>query len=194
MAPPSAQCSTWWASHRRDVQPGKRHLVSRAAKARRIDGGIVRVLRVHAEHRAVGVVMHVHQRRVAREALRRFHRNVHGAVIHFERAVEGVGCGGAHAHGHGCGRGHGPRRTRPCGPPTRSCSRATPPDSGRPRCRHRSRPPRPTRPATRAHRRDAGPASVPRPSHRRSARARPHETAGRPRPRARAAPRRRPRA
>jgi hypothetical protein len=62
-------------------------------------------LAAHAEHGAVGVgiVAHGHQRRVAREALRRFRRNVHRAVIHFESAVESVGCRGA--HGHGCGRG-----------------------------------------------------------------------------------------
>jgi hypothetical protein len=45
VVPPAAQCCTWCASHRRAVHPGKRHRWSRARSARRIAGGIVRVLR-----------------------------------------------------------------------------------------------------------------------------------------------------
>ena len=51
-------------------------------------------LAAHIEHSAVGVVTHVHQRRVARQALRRFHRNVQGAVIDFEGTIEGDRCRG----------------------------------------------------------------------------------------------------
>ena len=45
VAPPSAQCWTWWTSHRRAWQPGNRHRWSRACSARRSAGGTVRVLR-----------------------------------------------------------------------------------------------------------------------------------------------------
>ena len=43
--PPSAQCVMWWASQWRAVQPGKRQRPSRALSARRMAGGIDRVLR-----------------------------------------------------------------------------------------------------------------------------------------------------
>ena len=45
VSPPSAQCFTWCASVKRLAHPGKRHPRSRSSNARRMCGGIVRVLR-----------------------------------------------------------------------------------------------------------------------------------------------------
>ena len=51
-------------------------------------------LAAHVDHGTVGVVVHVHQRGVARQSLRRFRGNVQRAVVHFDGAVQYGGAPG----------------------------------------------------------------------------------------------------
>jgi hypothetical protein len=75
VSPPSAQCSTWWASQSLSPQPGKRQPVAvgeRAAEGGRHGAGAA----ADVEHRAVRAVGHHHLRRVAGQPPGRFRRNV----------------------------------------------------------------------------------------------------------------------
>ena len=81
VAPPSAQCRTWWASHRRASQPGKRQWRSRDARGATQGGRNRPGLAPDVEDGPGRIVAHHHLAGVAGQSAGRFRGNADAACL-----------------------------------------------------------------------------------------------------------------